>query len=267
MERELPFITISGTEFLIEVENLQLVQRGNPANTISIFEMDDDGNGYSFNYCRNNKTIQGPGWQRPDLVRVHLPELVEMDPEGMAAKYGLPLSDLKGKRDLDVMVDKEALELRLKGRLPTMEIAGHVFYVDIHMDMLRPHDDFQSKGIRFEDLEIYYDNEGTGEYIIPYHPGRREFEDVDLHNMVEFPKDLILVGFPHERFLDPIGCNRKAGYDKLHGLKKTPVKTHFSARAVDLKGTIFQRIMDRNRGRLEKKESRGRRPKQGPRKI
>lgn len=267
MERELPVIKLAETEFLVDVENLQIVQKENQKNTISIDEMDDGGNGYSFTYCRNNKTIVGPGWQKPDLIRVNIPEFVEMDPEGMAAKYGLSLSELIGKTDFDVMVDQEALELRLKGNLPTIEIGGHIFYVDIHMDMLRPHDDFRSKGIRFEDIEFYYDNEGTGEYIIPYHPGRHEFEDIDLHNMVEFPKDLILVGFPHERFLDPIGCNRKAGYDKLHGLKETPVKTHFTARAVDLKGTLFQRIMDRNRGSLEKKESRECRQKQGRRKI
>jgi hypothetical protein len=253
MERELPVIKIAETEFLIDVENLQLVQRENRKNTISIEEMHDGGNGYNFRYCRNNKTVQGPGWQKPDLIKVYIPEFVEMDPEGMAAKYGLSLSELKGKSDFDIIVDQEALEKRLNGRLTTVDIAGHLFYVDIPMDMLRPHDDFLSKGIRFDDIEFYVDD-NADEYIIPYHPGRHEFQDIDLDNIVEFPKDLILVAFPHERFLDPVAINRKAGYDLTAGLKYRPVQSHFKARIVNVKETVLKRIMDDNRNRKEKRE-------------
>ncbi|MGJ1359996.1 hypothetical protein ACR79K_25155 [Sphingobacterium siyangense] len=45
-------------------------------------------------------------------------------------------------------INQEAYDLRVnKGMLPTIDIAGHTFYVDIRMDMLRPKDDFLSKGI------------------------------------------------------------------------------------------------------------------------
>ena len=49
--------------------------------------------------------------------------------------------------------NQEAYDMRVnKGMLPTIDIAGHTFYVDIRMDMLRPKDDFLSKGIVFSDI-------------------------------------------------------------------------------------------------------------------
>lgn len=57
-------------------------------------------------------------------------------------------------------INQEAYDLRVnKGMLPTIDIAGHTFYVDIRMDMLRPKDDFLSKGIVFSDIENYYDED------------------------------------------------------------------------------------------------------------
>ena len=47
-------------------------------------------------------------------------------------------------------------DLRLnKGILPTIEIAGHPFYVDLRMNKLRPKDDFISKGIDFTEIKDY----------------------------------------------------------------------------------------------------------------
>ncbi len=46
------------------------------------------------------------------------------------------------------------LDLRLnKGMLPTLDIAGHTFYVDLRMNKLRPKDDFISKGIDFTEIK------------------------------------------------------------------------------------------------------------------
>lgn len=249
MERELPTIKIEGTEFLLDVGQVLLIEKDNPENTISFFEMRDKGNGYSFDYNRKSHNIPAPWDRAEDNVRIELLQLIEMDPYGMAKKYGLPLKDIHGKSDLDVMVDSRALEQRLKGRLTTVDIVGHIFYVDIPMDKLRPKDDFLSKGIPFKDIDHYFDDEEQ-KYIIPYNPEKHEFQEIDTENLVEFPKDLLLIAFPGEWHLDPIGYNRKHGQDLMSGLKETSISPHFVAKIMDWKEIGIQDIIDENRERL-----------------
>lgn len=249
MERELPTIKIEGTEFQLDVGKLLLVQKGNPENTISFFEMEDKGNGYSFDYDRRSRNIPDLGYRESDITTIHLFQLVEMDPQGMAEKYGLSLENMDGKDDFDLMVDQAALKQRQKGRLTTIEIEGHTFYVDIPMDRLRPKDDFLSKGIVFSEIDHYYEEEKQL-YSIPYNASKHEFQEVDFENLTELPKGLILIEFPYERILDPIGFNRKHGVDPLWGLKETGIKSHFEARKVDWKETGLEEMIEENRKRL-----------------
>lgn len=128
------------------------------------------------------------------------------------------------------MVDQQAFDLRVnKGMLPTIEVEGHTFYVDIRMDMLRPKDDFLSNGIRFTDIENYFD-ENRNAYFIPYDAKRHEFREIDYETIKEIPKDLVVVSFPNETLLDPIGWNRKHGFDIKNGLKESGLKMNFKAR-------------------------------------
>lgn len=246
---EMPIVKIEGTEFLLDVNEVLLREKGNPENTISFFEMDDEGHGYSFEYNRQSRNMPDPWDATSDITTVRLLQLVEMDPEGMALKYGFAVEEIKGKTDFDLMVDQKALEERLQGRLTTIDIAGHTFYVDIPMDMLRPKDDFLSKGIVFREISYYY-NEDEESYAIPYNPSRREFQELDYENLTEFPKDLVVVEFPSECFLDPIGFNRKHGFPMLEGLKETQVHAHFTAKVIDWKETGLQETIDQNRKRL-----------------
>jgi len=249
MERELPIVKIEGTEFLVDVSQALLREKDRPENTIPVFEMNDDGGGYSFEYDRQRRNMPDPWDSDPDVIVVNLPPLVEMDPEGMALKYGTTVEELKGKTDFDLMVDQKALDERLKGRLTTIDIAGHTFYVDIPMDMLRPKDDFLSKGIVFRNVDHYY-NEEEQSYAIPYNPARHEFQELDYDSLTEFPKDLIVVEFPSERFLDPIGFNRKHGFGMLDGLKETQICPHFTAKVIGWKETGLQETIDQNRKKL-----------------
>ncbi|WP_277014328.1 hypothetical protein [Flavobacterium lindanitolerans] len=249
MEKELPVVKIEGTEFLLDVGQLLLIEKGNPENTISFFEMEDNGNGYSFDYNPKGRNIPDI-WDRHDEnVNVNLLPLVEMDQQGMAEKYGLTVQDLVGKTDFDVMVDSKALEERLRGRLTTIDIADQIFYVDIPMGKLRPKDDFASKGIVFDDIDHCFDEEREM-YLITYNPAKHEFEEVYGDEIIEVPKDLILIEFPHERFLDPVGYNRKHGADQLFGLKETSIKPHFTARIAEWKEVGLHELINENRKRL-----------------
>ncbi|RLJ75102.1 hypothetical protein [Pedobacter alluvionis] len=242
MERELPLITIEGTDFLVDVNKLELREKANPKNIIAYEDMEEVDDGYSFRYSRLEKNVSIN--VNLEVVTIKIPEFVKLDPEGMAAKYNI--DDVNGKTDFEVMVDQEAYDLRVKkGMLPTVEIAGHTFYVDMRMDKLRPKDEFLSKGIVFSDIESYYDRDKR-EYTIPYNPKTYEFQEPDYVNIKEFPKDLIAVSFPHERLLDRIGWNRKYFDDLKSGLLKCGLNLRFTAKRVPWKKTFLAGVIQIN---------------------
>lgn len=143
-------------------------------------------------------------------------------------------------------VNEEAYDLRVnKGLLPTIAIAGHIFFVDIRMDMLRPKDDFLSKGIVFSDIQNYY-NEEQNFYLIPYNPRTREFQDTDWSKITEFPKDLIAIQFPGENVLDRIGWNRYHGYELGKGLSKKGFQIHFEAKQIPWEKTFLTKLIKSN---------------------
>jgi hypothetical protein len=141
---------------------------------------------------------------------------------------------------------KEAYDLRVnKGILPTVDIAGHTFYVDIHMDKLRPKDDFLSNGIVFSDIVDYYD-ENKSTYTIPYNPKTHEFQEPDYRKIKELPKDLIVVQFPSERLLDRIGWNRQYGFELSDTLAKQGLKLQFAAKQIPWEKTFLPDLIKSN---------------------
>lgn len=144
------------------------------------------------------------------------------------------------------IVEQEAYDMRVnKGLLPTIAIAGHTFYVDIRMDMLRPKDDFLSKGIVFSDIANYYD-EDKRNYTIPYNPKTHEFQEPDYLTIKELPQDLIAVQFPSERLLDRIGWNRHYGFELTHGLAKQGLKLQFEAKQIPWEKTFLVGLIKSN---------------------
>lgn len=116
-----------------------------------------------------------------------------------------------------------------KGISPTIEIAGHTFYVDIRMNKLRPKDNFLSNGIVFSEIEDYY-NEEKKLYVIPYDPQKKEHRKIDYETITEVPKELIVVKIPSLYKLYPIGWNRQHGYELKEGLKNLIFKMNFKAK-------------------------------------
>ncbi|WP_412468711.1 hypothetical protein [Pedobacter sp. KLB.chiD] len=145
-------------------------------------------------------------------------------------------------------------ELRVKkGMLPTIDIAGHTFYVDLRMDKLRPKDDFLSNGIFFSDIENYFDD-GIEKYVIPYNPITREFVELD-DQITEYPKDLIAISFPHQYTMDPFGFNRQIGADLKDGLPSSGLRLNFTAKIVPWKETFVAYLIESNKNDATKKPS------------
>lgn len=148
----------------------------------------------------------------------------------------------------------EAFDMRVnKGILPTIEIAGHTFYVDIRMDKLRPKDDFLSDGISFSEIEDYL-NEEKEIYIIPYDPQKKEPCKIDYESIIEIPKNLIVVKIPRIDKLDPVGWNRQHGYDLKAGFKKSTLKMTFKAKSGKWEDIYVPQKIKENINRVKKSE-------------
>jgi len=98
MERQLPIVAIDGVEFYVDVLRDELWQLGCPENSIPFDAFQAVDHGYYFLY--NRKTCQWV-WDKT-YIDVHpeehcvvmLPALMELDPEGMALHYEIPLEIL-----------------------------------------------------------------------------------------------------------------------------------------------------------------------------
>lgn len=266
--KELPTHIVEGTEFVVDAQHLQLYEKARPVNKISLFDIRSAAEGYEFLYSPERKNL--PTSIYDDVITVKIPEFTQLDPEGMAERYGLHADDVKGKTDFELMVNQEAYQSRKAGVLPTLEIEGHIFFVDIGLDALRPKDNLGSGGILISQIESYYDDE-KGKYIIPYNPVKQELQEIKLDSITAIPRDVILVSFPHAYRLDPIGANRKHGVDDQFQLKERNVQSHFKAERIEWKDTVIGKIIKQNIKQQQKlrKESEGpkkiKRPLKGPR--
>ncbi|WP_333627473.1 hypothetical protein [Sphingobacterium siyangense] len=231
MERVLPTITIEGTDFIVDVDKVALRERGNEDNTISIFHMRESERGYEFLYDKFTKSMSL--WPAADenSVVVAIPELVDLDPAGMSIKYGVPIEELKTKNDLEIMVDQEALRRRLDGELPTLEIMGHTFLVDLANDRLAPSGDSRASSLSFTEIGDCYDDEKES-YIITFNTKNGGYQAVDFEKIDVLPEDIVAVSIPFELRLDAIGFNRRYGSGEFQFLKEYNVVLQFKAREV-----------------------------------
>lgn len=95
MNRPLPIVDIAGTPFYVDVLHEELRQKDNSYNRISFNVFDQDGHGYTFLYDRDRKNVPESRDHMEDSFQwVTLPALMELDPEGIALKYHIPLEIL-----------------------------------------------------------------------------------------------------------------------------------------------------------------------------
>ena len=137
---------------------------------------------------------RGPrAFARQQSIDHQVPQMTELDPEGMSLKYGCTAEQLKGKPDFEVMVDQEALALRHKGMLPRIDISGEAFVVDLRMQELRHAANFYPI-ISLKSFELT--NDGWN-YEAYYHPVMKQVVDLDP-KLLEFPEGVIKIKIPNE---------------------------------------------------------------------
>jgi hypothetical protein len=119
MTRQLPIVDIIGTAFCVDVQRDHLWQKDNPKNRISFSVFDQDGDGYTFLYDTQQKNTPEDKADIKELGDrykwVTLPALMELDPEGIALKYDIPLSVLCPERSLRSDGDDDEFEFYEEG--------------------------------------------------------------------------------------------------------------------------------------------------------
>jgi hypothetical protein len=114
MARQLPTVDILGTAFCVDVLKEELWQQGMPDNRIPFTAFDQEGNGYTFLYDLQKKGVpedKGEITEMGDRYRwVTLPALMELDPEGIALKYDIPMEILCPEKAGQFTKDEEEEE-------------------------------------------------------------------------------------------------------------------------------------------------------------
>ena len=151
------------------------------------------------------------------------------------------------------MEGEEAIKERMSGRQPMIDIAGHLFFIDVRLGLLRPKDDFMNPGLNLDTGGNY--DERKEKYEFYYHvPTKTEYEaDRDI---TEFPKDVVLIQFPGKYALDPIGMATKLNYDPNAFLTSFPVIMMHQAKVIPLEKSYMAELIRRNREEQGLKNSR-----------
>ncbi|WP_367331105.1 hypothetical protein [Sphingobacterium multivorum] len=155
MEVNLPEIEICDTIFQFDIDNLVLIEKNDPNNLLFFNEMLDHLTHYEFYYSKINKNTPterrlGPADDifneserskeefAQSTVKVSVPRIAEIDPEGMMRKYSCSVEDIKNKTDFDIIVDQDVLRRRISGERVKIDIAGIVYEIDAIANSLRP---------------------------------------------------------------------------------------------------------------------------------
>jgi hypothetical protein len=205
---------------------------------------------------RDQEYISAENW-------IRVPLMIELDPAGMAAKYGFTEAQLEGKTDYEVIVDQEALQQRLAGVLPRIDIAGEQFTVDLRLQELRHAGNYHLM-LSLKSFDLSPDGWKYEGYYDTY---LRQVVDIDP-KLTEFPDGVVKIQFPNEIVLDPVGVASQYGIEASALLRRYPIKSDLKADVIPLSETHIPALIQHNRNQLRQEHeavARQIRPKQRPR--
>lgn len=242
-------ITIGEDRFLLDTANDLLQLERSKAHTIRFADMEDKGTHYAFRYDPDTKDIFT--YQDGPYIAVELQPLKIIDPEGMSRRYGVPLREMENMTDYDIIVKESLVQRRLDGNLPTIDIEGYPFYVDLRMQSLRPHNDFSTRGITFEALLHYQAPDDSG-FLFPYDPKKREVATIDFKKVTAIPQRIVPLHLPPVEAMDPIGFALRRNLDLKLILRHFPPVENRKARRATWEETGIRNIIQENIRRSQK---------------
>lgn len=256
MERQLPTLEIEGTSFVVDVDSMVIIQKGVPENKIQFAEMDNEDTHYSMEFDPISRSLADGGSTSEASKWVNIPRMTQLDPQGMANKYHVPVEGISDKMDFEVMLENPDLAMRMQGKLNRIEIEGHPFYVDFNMWSLRPHNDFSTLGISmaplYENEEYEFFPEDT---IHLYKPDKHELFEPHWGSIKELPKDTVILKFPFLKEMDPVGYAHKFNRPLKELLLETNFKPVTKAIKRELTETNLPELFKQNKERLAREKA------------
>ncbi|WP_367867000.1 hypothetical protein [Pedobacter sp. WC2423] len=269
MDRELPKLKIGNTEFVIDVMNSRLIQAEKPDNIISFNDMEDKGIYYKFFYdsdtCNIGKLKDVPdrqlnqnfdfGYDSIHLklfmdvysydenhVMLRIPQMVELDPEGMAIRCKIPVEELGGKADFSLLVDQKAYQRRRNNEfLPQINIAGDMYSLEPKTGVLHPVDFGSGLEINMGNLLKSDNGQNIGLYDLNGHCGVKVEFDINK----KFPENIVAFELPNMIKLDPVGVALNHGLDMRSILRKYPIIEDYSAKISPVAESQIPKIIEK----------------------
>ncbi|MBK1439806.1 hypothetical protein JHJ32_07415 [Parapedobacter sp. ISTM3] len=257
MKRELPIYEIDDLRFTVEVDNGLLRNIENSREVLGFSFMEDKGTHYLL-YRYPDTGVQMPPSFASNVqayTETEVPQMVKLDPEGVASKYGIEIDKLP-ERDLDLVGNAELFELREQGVLPTVEIHGHIFHVYLRTGYLQPKDDYTTLGIPLSKLG--YDPSGT-RYMFIYDTEKHTLFETDWDELTAIPKEAIPIALPFDKVLDPYYVAEKNGWIKYPDMSRSwfnefPVRYNLVAQVLPWDETFVPDLIKEN---VERKKQEG----------
>jgi len=263
MKRELPIISIEGTDFLFDINKIALIEKQNPQNVMYIDHMRDFKTHYGFDYntyTKNNNFLNlfNQSAARTPPVYIEIPRIGVLDPEGMCRKYGCTLKDIEQKTDFEIMVDQKVFNMRIRDIPVTIEFPGKRFEIDVENNVLHPQDGVGGN-INLNWLrEDHYLGDKEA-YHIFYHIKEGKAVHRRFNDIKGMAGDLIILEIPCLGKLDPIGENMAWGANPRNGLLSRELKMNHVPQIIPLEQYGMSAIRDQKSnlsGNDPKKQSR-----------
>lgn len=205
VQRKLPEIMLLDQWFEVDVDFGVLRNKDNIAACIPFDRMQIEDGMYTFYFDFGLGKTQ-----------VFVPQMVNLDPEGVAKKYGMSVTDLP-KNDADLQSNSEWIDSRIRyGRLPIMKIVDQEYYVDIRLGELRKTDNW-SGTIKLFDCDRLDDK-----FYFFYDFKKHEVAHIPDH-ISEMPRNVVLVELPDVIRMDPVAVGTIVLEDEKHFLEKHAV--------------------------------------------
>jgi hypothetical protein len=237
--RVLPEITIEGHIFIVDVAFAELREKANPENSISFNDLQMEDGKYSFSFDTQSKNLNWNDIEESN--KTSLDQMVKLDPEGVAIKYGL-LKEQLPALDSELRCDPFLLKNRLEhGELPMINIMGQNYFVDVRLSELRSTDEHW-KRIDLTELDVT----PAEKYAFFYDHSKKEVVEIP-NTITEEPENVVVVELPHELWLDPIASARKYADNDLHFIDQYPLQHGLEARIRPLSGTYVPELIKQNR--------------------
>lgn len=257
-------IDIHGTAFELDLER-QLLRRTDERGTEISFinHMIDHGDRYTFLYDTVAKCAVDEPYEESRIRLVDIPQLTQLDPEGMAARYGKTPEELKGKTDFEVICDPGALQQRRDGLLPHIDINGEKFIVDLRLHELR-HAEYFFPVLSLKSFELTGDG---WHYEAFYEPVMKQVVAIDP-GILELPERIVKIRIPNELGLDPVATAREYGMEERDLLRRYPIQKDLKAEIIPLSETEVPRLIRQNKEKLReehKQNMQKARPRHRPR--